>query len=247
MALISAHSGHGYDVVHAGYESYNQVLDTGAEYAEMDIRKTRDNVLIAYHDASIAAGGPILADLGYDDICARLGYVVPKAADVMSMLAGKFTGHLDLKETGYEEEVVELALAAFGPGNFVVTTLEDVSVRRIKREFPHVTAALSLGRDLAGVPRSRWAAVRGSELFPIGRIRACGADWVAVHHQLARLGVLRSCRRHGVGTMVWTVDDDLLIDKFLCDPRVDVLITNRPAYAVGRRMTLAAAGAAAAS
>jgi glycerophosphoryl diester phosphodiesterase len=243
MVLISAHSGHGDGAAHAGYESYRQILDTSAEYAEIDIRKTGDNVLIAYHDACIPAGGPLLADLGYGEICARLGYEVPKVADIMFMLAGKFLGHLDLKETGYEEEVVELALASFGPGNFVVTTLEDTSVRRIKREFPQVTAALSLGRDLAEVPRSRWAAVRGSELLPISRIRACGADWVAVQHQLARLGVLRSCQRNGVGAMVWTVDTDPLIDRFLCDRRVDVLITNRPAHAVSRRVALEAAGA----
>jgi glycerophosphoryl diester phosphodiesterase len=242
VALISAHSGHGGNVTHAGYEAYRQVLDTGAEYAEVDIRKTRDNVLVAYHDARI--GGRLLTDLDYGEACARLGYVVPRVAEVMSMLAGKFIGHLDLKETGYEAEVVELALASFGPGNFVATTLEDVSVRRIKEAFPDVTAALSLGRDLAGVPRSHWAALRGSELFPVGRIRACGADWVAVHHQLARLGVLRSCQRHGVGAMVWTVDTDPLIDRFLCDPRVGVLITNRPAHAGRRRVALEAAGRA---
>src|SRR5450432_912964 len=102
MALISAHSDHGDDVAHAGYETYRKVLDTGAEYAEIDIRKTGDNVLVAYHDARIAAGGRLLADLDYGEICAHLGYVVPKVADVMSMLAGKFIGHLDLKEVGYE-------------------------------------------------------------------------------------------------------------------------------------------------
>jgi glycerophosphoryl diester phosphodiesterase len=245
MALISAHSGHGEGVATAGYESFRQVLDSGAEYAEIDIRKTSDNVLVAYHDAYIPALGKLLADLDYEEICAHLGYAVPKVADVMSMLAGKFIGHLDLKETGHEAEVIELALATFGPGNFVATTLEEISVRRIKEAFPEVRAALSLGRDLAGVPRSRWAALRLSELLPVSRIRACGADWVAVHHRLARLGVLRSCQRHGVGAMVWTVDSDPLIDRFLCDPRVDVLITNRPAHAVSRRMTLAAAGAAA--
>jgi glycerophosphoryl diester phosphodiesterase len=245
MALISAHSGHGEGVAHADYETFRQIFDSGAEYAEIDIRRTRDNVLVAFHDAHIPALGKLLADLDYEEICAHLGYTVPMVADVMSMLAGKFIGHLDLKETGYEPEVIELALATFGPGNFVATTLEDISVRRIKEEFPDVRTALSLGRDLAGVPRSHWAALRGSELFPINRIRACGADWVAVHHQLARLGVLRSCQRYGVGAMVWTVDSDPLIDRFLLDRRVDVLITNRPAYAVSRRMTLAAAGSAA--
>lgn len=241
MALISAHSGHGDNISHLGYEAFSRVLETGAEYAEMDIRKTGDNVLVACHDPQV--GDRLLADLDYGQACDGLGYQVPRVAEVMAMLAGKFTGHLDLKETGYEEEVVELALATFGPGNFVVTTLEDSSVRRVKQAFPGVTAALSLGRDLAAVPRSQWAALRGSELFPLRRIRACGADWVAVHHRLARLGVLRSCHRHGIGAMVWTVDSDQLIDRFLRDPRVGVLITNRPAHAVSRRMALEAAGA----
>ena len=39
--------------------------------------------------------------------------------------------------------------------------------------------------------------------------------------------------------MVWTVDADNLIDRFLADERVNVLITNRPKYAVGRREQLA--------
>jgi hypothetical protein len=39
--------------------------------------------------------------------------------------------------------------------------------------------------------------------------------------------------------MVWTVDADDLIDQFLADDRVSVLITNRPGYAVRRREQLA--------
>jgi glycerophosphoryl diester phosphodiesterase len=156
--------------------------------------------------------------------------------DIMSLLAGTVMGHLDLKENGYEEDVIELALRTFGAGNFVATTLEDVSVKRIKQSFPEVRAALSLGRD--SLPLGQRAAVRFSELFPLPRIRACGADWVAVNHKLARRGVLSQCQRHGIGAMVWTVDEDRLIDRFLTDQRVDVLITNRPEYAARRRSQL---------
>ena len=45
----------------------------------------------------------------------------------MALIAGKATGHLDLKDAGGEERVVELALDILGPGRFVVTTLEDKS------------------------------------------------------------------------------------------------------------------------
>jgi hypothetical protein len=38
--------------------------------------------------------------------------------------------------------------------------------------------------------------------------------------------------------MVWTVDTDPLIDQFLRDRRIDVLITNRPQHATRRRADL---------
>jgi glycerophosphoryl diester phosphodiesterase len=235
---ISAHCDHSKDAEPVTYDSYMNTLARSAEYAEFDIRRTADNVLVVYHDGHAGRGGPLVADLEYRELCDRLHYVVPRVDEVMALLAGRLIGHLDLKETGYEQSVVSMATSILGPGNFVVTTLEDASVATIKRAFPGVRTALSLGRSLRGVPRRRWAAVRHSELFPLSRIRGCGADWVAVNYRLAQLGVARACHRNGIGIMVWTVDHDLLIDRFLADQRIDVLITNRPEHAARRRREL---------
>ncbi len=239
MVQISAHCDHSKDAEPVTYESYARALSSSAEYAEFDVRKTADNVLVVYHDGRAGRGGPLVAHLGYQELCDRLGHVVPRVDEVMALLAGRLIGHLDLKEIGYEREVVALASWILGPGNFVVTTLEDASVATIKRAFPGVRTALSLGRSLRGVPRRRWAGVWHGELFPLSRIRACGADWVAVNYRLARLGVARTCHRNGIGIMVWTVDHDVLIDQFLMDQRVDVLITNRPGHAARRRSEIA--------
>jgi glycerophosphoryl diester phosphodiesterase len=182
--------------------------------------------------------GEPLAAISYSRLCELAGYPVPRVADVMATIAGKANGHLDLKDTGGEEQVVEMALAILGAGNFVVTTLEDRSVAAIKARFPAVTAALSLGRDLDEVPRSRRAATRLSELLPMRRLRACRADWVAVHRRLAAAGVVAQCHRAGIKTMVWTVDKDAEMRRWLTDRRVTVLITNRPADAVALRASL---------
>ena len=61
---------------------------------------------------------------------------------------------------------------------------------------------------------------------------------MAVNYRLARLGVARTCHRNGIGIMVWTVNHDVLIDQFLMDQRIDVLITNRPGHAARRRSEL---------
>ena len=135
---ISAHCDHSPDAEPVTYASYAGALSGCAEYAEFDIRRTADNVLVVYHDGHAGRGGPLVADLEYQELCDRLRYVVPRVDEVMALLAGRLIGHLDLKETGYEREVVTLASSILGPGNFVVTTLEDASVATIKRSFPGV-------------------------------------------------------------------------------------------------------------
>jgi glycerophosphoryl diester phosphodiesterase len=133
--------------------------------------------------------------------------------------------HLDLKEVGYEQEVIDRAVALLGTDGLVVTTLEDRSVAAVTQAFPGVRTALSLGRDRRELALARLPGTRLSELFPARRIRACGAHGVAVHQ----------ATRHGLFTMVWTVNDDTLMRAFLAHPRVDVLVTDRPRRAVALR------------
>jgi glycerophosphoryl diester phosphodiesterase len=61
---------------------------------------------------------------------------------------------------------------------------------------------------------------------------------VAVHRRLAAAGVLAQCHRAGIEAMIWTVDEDAEMRRWLTDERVTVLITNRPADAVALRGSL---------
>jgi glycerophosphoryl diester phosphodiesterase len=191
---ISAHKG-GSDGAMSGhatavtYETYKDAIGSGAEYVEFDIRRTRDNVLVVYHDEHAGDSGTLVKDLPYEQLCELLGYAAPRVEDVMRLLGDKAIGHLDLKEVGYEAEVINLALETFGPGNFVATSLEDASILTIKEGFPQVRAALSLGRDLAEMPQTKRASVRYGELFPLWnsrRVRALGANGVVHDREKTR-------------------------------------------------------------
>jgi len=230
---VSAHKGGSEDAPPATWEAYETALTTGAEYVEFDIRRTRDGDLVVFHDPQVA--GRAVTGLTYEELCTVAGHRVPLVRDVMKLIAGRASGHLDLKEIGDEHEVITMALDLLGPGNFVATTLEDSSIRRIKKSFPEVTAALSLGRDLREVTRVLRLPTRARELYPLARMRACGADWLAVHRRLARMNVLRLCGRFGIPAMVWTVNLEPQMRCFLADPRVAVLITDRPRHALSLR------------
>lgn len=232
---VSAHRGGSERFGPATREAYEDAVASGAEYVEFDIRRTADGVFVVHHDPRVHGTGPELARITHAELSERAGFAVPTVDEVMALIAGRLVGHLDLKEVGHERELIDRAIALLGPEGFVATTLEDRSIAEITSAFPLVRTALSLGRDRQEVGAARLARTRASELFPMRRLRACGAHGVAVHQRLARANVLREAARHRLFTMVWTVNDDTAMRTFLTDPRVDVLVTDRPRRAVQLR------------
>ena len=93
QAAISAHQGGSEHAPPSTYDAYRRCAASGAQYAEFDIRRTRDDVLVVCHDERSAAG-PLVADLGYRDLCDRLGYSVPRVAEVMRLHSGYVQAHM---------------------------------------------------------------------------------------------------------------------------------------------------------
>jgi glycerophosphoryl diester phosphodiesterase len=209
--------------------AYEAAAAAGADYVEIDVRRTGDGELVAHHDDRVR--GLRLAQASYRDLCAVAGRAVPRLREVLMAIAGRSAAQLDLKEAGCERAAVAMAADVLGTSEVVVTTRLPGSIAIVKREFADVRAALSLGRG--------WyepAVVR--DAFPLRRLLACGADWAAINHRLARLGVLERCAGQGFRVMVWTVNADPLMRRFLADPRVAVLITDRPHRAAQLRHAL---------
>jgi glycerophosphoryl diester phosphodiesterase len=219
--MISAHSGGGERAQPGSLAAYRAVVSSGADYAEFDVRRDGDGALLAQHSSGRADGAPTLT-----------------AAEVMRVLAdGGLRGHVDLKGVGFEREVVELALASFGPDRFVVTTADLESVATIGASFPGVPVGLSVGFGPASVVRDL-RRLRWPLSFPLAAVQASGASWVAMNDRYARPAVLDRCRAAGLQIMVWTVNDTGLLTRLLADPRVAVVVTDRPEHAVALRAQL---------
>jgi glycerophosphoryl diester phosphodiesterase len=236
---IAAHDDGRVHVETGAMQAYRDALTANADYVELDVRRTADAELVTFHDPRTRQGR-LVSQLGYAQLCDLAGYEVPRVAAVLAVINGRAKAHLDLKETGHEDQLVRLALDALGSGEFIITSPDDASVAAIRSGFPaaeDVPVALTLraGRLTPGPGRPGAPQTRLSELRPWSRLRACGADWVAVDHRLALAGVVRQCWRRQLKVMVWTVNNDREMRYWLSRPRVDVLVTDRPARAVALR------------
>lgn len=234
--LISAHEGGRRVEGESAAQRYRNAIALGVDFVEFDVRRTKDGVTVIFHDDGTVSGRAIRG-FDYRDLTDELGSEALTFDELLDIAAGHVGLHLDLKETGYEASVVRAVLDRSALDQFVITS-GDAAIRTIKDEFPQVRAGLSVGDDLSGMSSWLKPGARLSELFPRRRLDQCHADFVAVHEQVARLTVLRYCQRHGIPAWVWTVDDEPGIARFLSDPRVTALITNRPDIALRLRASL---------
>jgi glycerophosphoryl diester phosphodiesterase len=232
--LISAHRGScGVPGLPAA-ERYDRAIGLGVDYVELDVRRTADGRYVNYHD-DVTPSGHRVGSLTFAGLKDELGPELLSLDELFDVVGGRAGLHVDLKEPGYESEIIRAILARAAVDRFVVTTGDVESIRTIKEQFPSVQAGLTLGTDMKGAQMWVTATERLGELFPGARLKRSHCDFVAAHQQLARIRLLAYCARRRMECWVWTVDEQVEIARFMADPRVTVLITNRPDIAIKLR------------
>ena len=209
--------------------AFEKAIELGSDAMEFDVRRTADGVLVSFHDDSVQ--GRRIGELGFGElqaIAGRLGFVVPRVEEIFEMARGRIFLDIELKESGYEREIVDMARARLEPEGFVMTSFLDATLSAVKALDPRIAVGL-----LLGVEKPR-AGILGRivELFPGFRLRRCGADFVAPHYLLLRFGFLARMRRRGYPVFVWTVNDPGLMARLL-SAGVHALITDIPDIGLG--------------
>ena len=217
-------------------ERYDRAISLGVDYVEIDVRRTADGTYVNYHD-DVTPSDRLTCLLGYAELRSELGGELMTLDEVFDVAGGRVALHIDLKEPGYEAEIVEAILARTPVNEFVVTTGAVASIRAVKELFPTVRAGLTVGADVRNAHAWVMVTERMSELFPGPRLKRSHADFVAAHQQLARLRLLGYCARKKMPAWVWTVDQEADIARFMADRRVTTLVTNRPDVALRWRVS----------
>jgi glycerophosphoryl diester phosphodiesterase len=207
-------------------------MTLGADMIEFDVRKTKDHVLIAYHDEVIQ--GHSTNDLTYEAIsqmARHQGFDIPRVEEVLKWSRGKIKLDVELKEEGYEKEIVELIYRYVEEDQFVITSFNDHSLRAVKEQYPDIKIGLILGREIPPYH----LLTRLQEFFPMKRCKKAKVDFLVAHWKLLRFGFLERARRNDKPVFVWTVNDEQMMEKWLRDRRVWAIVTDKPDLAVSLR------------
>jgi glycerophosphoryl diester phosphodiesterase len=233
--MIVAHRGASSLARENTIESFKKAIGIGVDMIEFDVRRTRDQALIVHHD-ELMEGKPV-KELTYDEISKMAkghGFSTPTLEEVLKHTSGKVKLDVEIKEEGYEKEIVELLLKYFKKDQFVITSFYDSCIRKIKDDYPDTKTGLILGISKAKNP----ILTRFSEFFPHKRCREAKADFLAPHWRLLWFGFLDRAKKENKPVFVWTVNDQRKIWKMLHDERIDAIITDKPDLAVALRQKM---------
>jgi glycerophosphoryl diester phosphodiesterase len=229
---VIAHRGATAQATQNSLPAFEAAIELGAEFIEFDVRRTSEGALIVLHDATI--GGAPVASLTRDSIYQKSGQKPPLLVEVLELTVGRIGLDVELKEDGYVAEVLAEVGLGSEPERLVYTSFLDAVVEQIRHRQPAAKTGLILGQS-SPIPYLR---TRLSELFPVERLRNCGATFAVLHFRLAQLGALRRAHAAGFASLVWTVNGAPHLRHFLSDPLIYGVITDQPARALAMRGAL---------
>ncbi len=205
-----------------------QAIEDGADWVEIDVQETADDVVIVAHDSDFMklAGVPTkvwdatMEDVAEIDIGSWFDpkYAderTPTLRDVLAAAKGKAKVIIELKYYGHDfdlENRVAALVEEFDMQDDIATmSLKYPAVQKMKKLRPDwragVLAATAIG-DLSGLE----------------------GEFVAVNAAMATPGLVRSVQAAGKDIYVWTVNDPLQMSA-MASMGVDGLITDRPGMA----------------
>lgn len=207
-------------------EAFRKAIEVGSDCIEIDIRKTKDNQIVVFHDASIKK--KLLKDLNYSELLELAGFEIPLLEEVLKFVKGKILLDIEFKESGYVDEVLKLVNKYLNNNEFYVRSFNEDVIIDVKTYDNKIICALLLGRDV----KKKVIRTRLSELFPGRRIKRCGCDFVSPHYRLIKFGFMWRMKLLKQQVCCWTVNDKELMKKLLFKKKVHAIVTDYPNIAI---------------
>lgn len=211
-------------------EAFRAAVERGYGYLELDVRTTRDGVVMVFHDESldrVSDGTGLLAGLDHAEVsrCRVSGRPIPRFEDVLAAWSDVRL-NVDLKDDRSVAPFADLVNRYRAHDRVLVASFSDARRRRVL-DLLDAPVATSPGRTTVAV------AVLAAKLnlLPLARRWLNGLAALQVPEYYGRLRVVTphfvaQAHRAGLHVHVWVVDQRADMDRLL-DLGVDGLITDR--------------------
>ncbi|HQR09071.1 MAG TPA: glycerophosphodiester phosphodiesterase family protein [Gemmatales bacterium] len=229
---VTAHRGHARAAPENTISAVRKAIESGAEYAEIDVLQTSDGVVVLLHDRDFkrVSGDPRrISEMTFDNVRkldvgswfspAFAGERVPTLEEVMKLARGKIRLNIEMKFFDNDLSLARNVERLIRENDFekecIVTSFNLEALMEIKRLNPRIRVGLIVAQALGNIGKL------DVDLFSIR------ADWLSDK-------TLRDIKRRGKEVHVWTVNDPLESAR-LIKRGVDNILTSDPDMVIGVR------------
>ena len=210
--------------------SITDAIDLKIDMVEFDVRRTKDRQLICFHDDQIE--GTQISEMLFSEIT-EINPVVPTLEQVLWTAKGKIEVDVELKESGYEDEVISMVTDYFNYDYFIMKSFDRNVVRRIKEIDYSISTGLLLGKE--------WSLLQLVEVlkesFTGSGVSVDGADFLSPNSKIVETGLMERLRKKQIPIQVWTVNDENVLEKLISED-IHSVVTDIPERAMEIRESL---------
>lgn len=248
LPLIIGHRGASAVAPENTMAAFREALAVGADGIEFDVRLTRDGVPVVIHDSTLRRTGRLphrVADLTWTEISkidVGSWFASSFEKETVPTLAELFTLFQTNDSTLYLEMKCDTAVEQRPLAEACVRLIKEHSLQeRVIVEcfqLPALKILKQLDPEIKTVALFEPAITNPSVLSDqriINQAMDVGAAALALHHRLAREGLVQKAKRAGLHVAVWTVDDPAWIERARAIG-IDALITNNPEKMIQARL-----------
>jgi glycerophosphoryl diester phosphodiesterase len=221
--LIFAHRGGAALAPENTMTAFDNGVTLGADGLELDVRLSRDHIVVVNHDRTLARTTGLNAEVAQRTAAELAHSDVPTLADVLRRHSNiRVIVELKMNTVEFAEAVVSVVRAADAVDRVCLGGFGRRALRAVRRIEPAI--ATSAARE-----EVRWALYRSWCRWPV---KTVGYDGYQIPEFAGTTRVVSprfidDAHQAGLGVQVWTVDLEADAHRLL-DWGIDALITDRP-------------------
>jgi glycerophosphoryl diester phosphodiesterase len=236
---VTAHRGHARAAPENTLSALRKAMESGADYAEIDVHLTADGKLVLLHDRDLlrVAGDPrrlsevTLAEVKTLDVGrwfspSFAGERAPTLAEAMELVRGRMKLHIELKVFEPPARLARAVVDQIRDKGFtdecIVASLNQEAIREVQRLDPTLRTGLIVAQALGDLSRLK-------------------VDVLSVRADHLTDALLRQAHRRGREVHAWTVNDPVQM-ALLMKRGVDNILTSDPDVLVRVRERVHAEG-----
>jgi glycerophosphoryl diester phosphodiesterase len=197
--------------------SFKRALELGVDAVELDVRKTLDNELVVIHNANVnktTNGSGVVNELTLEEIeglVIEKNEHVPTLEEVLDAVANRVKVLVELKETGTEEQVVNLIRRKGLVENVIIISFHEDILRKVRQLSDELATGLIYVRHKN----------------PIQAALDLNAEYLLPLYRFTNSANVKTAHEAGLKVIVWTINNKEDVEEYK-KKGVDGIASDKP-------------------